>query len=159
MRVVSTVTQLSLAAAVLVLSSSLSQADSKPTAGASIQGKVVDSEGRPVAGADVRVMPVPLAKPHKEKLEGPVHPKPDKPEKKEKPQKAKPVAETVTDANGAFSLTGIPAGDYIIHARSKGQGNAKAQITLRDGQVQSITLELNPPLPKKPKDTPDHPEK
>lgn len=159
MRFVSTVTQLSLAAAVLVLSSSLSQADSKPAAGASIQGKVVDADGQPVAGAEVRVIPAPQVKPHKEKLEGPVHPNPDKPEKKEKPEKPKPVAETVTDANGAFSLTGIPAGDYVIQANAKGKGNGKAKVTLADGQVQQITLELKAPMPKKPKDVPAHPEK
>lgn len=147
MRIVTLVSTLALAIAFVTFSASSSKAEQKLMAGGSISGKVVDADGNPVADAKVRVMAAPAGKPKKDKnLEGGDAPKPDKP--------AKPaaVAEGVTDANGAFTLENIPAGEYMIGAMAKGKGNAKDKVTVTEGGTAEVTLTLKAMAPKKPKE-------
>ncbi len=80
-----------------------------------IRGTVQDAAGKPVAGATVAV------RRHVEGSSGWSH------------------GEVVTDAAGAFTVTGLPAGDYVLHATAaNGAATAKATV---DG---AVTLALVP---------------
>ena len=117
-----------------------SQADTKLAATSAISGKVVDGEGKPVAGARVLVL-------HKEDA------KPGKKEKNladgEKPKKAmkKSIAQGKTDDSGAFKLD-VPAGEYVVSANLKGTGMGKAEVTVADGATATVEITLKERAPK-----------
>jgi len=114
----------------------------------SISGKVVDGTGAAVADAMVRV--VAAGEKNATKLDSPIGLEEDGGAKKDKGGKnGKPpaVAEGKTDAEGKFSLSGIPAGKYAVHAMLKGKGRGNAKVTVEDGKtadVGTITLAEKP---------------
>lgn len=149
MRYVSYASVLALVAAFVMFLTAPSTAEVKlVAAGGSISGKVVDADGNAVADAMVRVMPAkekPAAKgPKKENLveDGA---KADKPEKADKPKRPQAVAEGKTDANGAFKLEGIPAGNYVVMAGVKEKGlMGHAAVTVAEGQDATVEIKVAP---------------
>jgi hypothetical protein len=102
-----------------------------------VTGKVLDKDGKGVAGANVALRTPP------EKGEG-------KGEKKpaaaapgdEKPKREKPVAKTKSEADGSFTLADVPAGDYLLVANVKGQGMAREKVTVKAGETKEVKLTL-----------------
>ncbi len=133
MRYVSAVVALALSAMlVMVLATSVNA--EMAAAGGSVSGKVVDATGAAVEGAKVVVMPAPAKKNLvAEGGDAPV-----------KPEKPKAVGEATTDAQGAFKISGIPAGDYVVSAMAKEKGAGRAKVTVADGQNAEVSIELKP---------------
>jgi hypothetical protein len=137
--------------------------------GATVSGKVVDEQGAVVANVRVAVMPMP----NRDAAPAPkaAQDQPDnKPEKKpgDKPGKGpkkdpgapgagpgdrprpQPIAETETDADGKFSMTGIPAGTYMVVAGGRGVGMGRQRVELAEGQTLEVELKLMPRPPRQP---------
>ena len=51
---------------------------------------------------------------------------------------------TTTDANGAFSFTGVPVGNYNVVATNEDYLNASCSVEINAGQVSSVELKMNP---------------
>jgi hypothetical protein len=78
--------------------------------------------------------------------------KPAEGEKPAKPERAKPVAETKTDAAGKFELE-APAGKYTVMANLRGQGRVQKTIDLKAGKTEDVgTLVLKRQPAKKEKE-------
>jgi hypothetical protein len=123
-----------LSAAMLLGLTGHSQAEVKLAATSSISGKVLDGEGKAVAGAMVRVLHKEDAKPAKKEKnldDG------EKPKKKEK----KAIAQGRTDDSGAFKLD-VPAGEYVVMANLKGSGVGRAEVTVADGASATVEIKL-----------------
>ena len=116
----------------------------------SVSGKVVDGEGNTVSGAVVRLMK-PFArgrggaegagKAEKQAKRGnrPAQQLAAKPGKGDRP---KPIATATTDAEGKFTLNDIPAGEYVVAAMLRGQGNARQPVTVKAGETATVDLKL-----------------
>ncbi len=52
--------------------------------------------------------------------------------------------EGVTNADGAFAFTDLPAGDYILTATLFGYASRELQVTVRAGAVEVVTVVLQP---------------
>ncbi len=110
-----------------VMGSVVKAADAPAAATGTIQGKVVDKDGKAVAGAKVKVM-----------AEGKHHAKHEEGEKKEK---SAAVAEAQTDAQGDFTVS-VPAGEYVVMAMAKKVGMAHEKVTVTAGQTATVSLKL-----------------
>lgn len=109
-----------------------------------VSGVVMSEDGSPVAGARVTLM-------HASRKPGPDGEKPapqvadeEKPAEgaKPKPDKMPPVAETMSDKDGKFSLE-APAGKYRLNAMLKGSGRASKNVTLKAGEpMADVELKL-----------------
>lgn len=136
-------------------------------AGASVSGKVTDEHGAVVANVRVAVMPVPNrdAPPAPApKLAPGVAPQAAQDKKPERRpgapgapgaapggrQRPQPVAETETDADGKFTMTGIAAGNYVVVAGGREVGMARQRVELADGQTLEVELKLVPRPPRQP---------
>lgn len=102
----------------------------------SVSGTVVDSSGKGVPDASVRV-----TKPHEKGDKGAAAAAGGAAtgEKKARPA---PVAEGKTDADGKFNLTGIPVGDYVVFAGVKGVGRGMAKVTIAAGTPATCSITL-----------------
>lgn len=125
------------AVAVLLLSAAMLSAE--PVGAGKVIGKVRKGED-PVAS--VKVV---LAKPP---VKG-AAPTPDG--KKPKPEV---VAETQTDADGAFTFADVPAGHYMVIAGDKTVGMGRTKVTVKAGETVSVNIEVkvrseNPDNPKR----------
>ncbi len=116
-----------------------------------VSGMVIDANGKAVASANVAIVDASQmpGRPKKDKkaadgAEG--KPKGDKP----KGDRPEPVAKGKTDAEGKFSLTDVPAGEYMLVARAKEAGNARQKITVTAGQDTHVELTLQVRGAKKP---------
>jgi hypothetical protein len=98
----------------------------------SVEGKVL-KDGAGVSGAKIRLMKPSDVPGKKEKAPAAAAPAGEKP---------KPVAETDSGADGAFSLKDVPAGDYVVIAAMKGQGGAREKVTVKAGETAQVTLNL-----------------
>jgi hypothetical protein len=111
----------------------------------SVKGKVVKPDGTPAAGAEVRLTVRPErhakgaakgeAKPQAAQGEG-------KPAAKGKGADHESIAQGKTDASGAFDLTGVPSGNYVVVARLKGAGNARKNVTVTGTNAADVSLTL-----------------
>ena len=130
------------------------RAEDKAAGKGTINGAVVDADGKAVAGAEVVVTKAPEKQPKQEK-----QPKKqkaagenadvkalvaDEPAAKEKKPKPEPVAKATTDAEGKFEIKGLAAGDYVVTARLKGTGNGKQRVTVADGKPAEVKISLAP---------------
>jgi hypothetical protein len=107
-----------------------------------VKGKVVKPDGTPAAGAEVRltVRPERHAK-GAAKTEAKTDAKPK--------AKNESVAHGTADANGMFSLSGVPAGNYVVAARMKGAGNARQNVSVTGTSEADVTLTLKERAAKK----------
>ncbi len=119
--------------------SSLRADDAKATG--TVTGKVVDKDGKAVAGATVRAMAIPVEKAKKTAAEGDTGEKKAK-DKGDKPRE-KALASVTSGADGTFSLT-VPAGKIRIVAIKPGIGMAHTTepVVVTAGS----TTELSAPL-------------
>ena len=94
---------------------------------------VVDSEGKPVANANVTLAPAP-----------------EKGKKKKDPtaakQKPTPVASGKTDADGTLTLTNIPEGSYRARAKVKGGGTGHEDVIVSAVAGAADPTTVNPPV-------------
>ena len=99
-----------------------------------ISGTVTGADGKAVAGAEVGVFH-PMGKGGK-KAE-------PKAEKGDKPVSVVPMVKT--DDKGEFTLSEVPAGDYTVVARLKGQGNGRENVSVKAGETSKIEIKLKAP--------------
>ena len=93
-----------------------------------VTGKVLDKDGKGVAGANVALRTPP------EKGAGK--------DEKAKGERPKPVAKTKTEADGSFTLADVPVGDYVLAAQVKGQGMAREKVSIKAGETKEVKLTL-----------------
>lgn len=55
---------------------------------------------------------------------------------------------TITDANGAFTFTGVPAGKYTVKASNEDYLDASFEVEVAAGVVSDVTVEMNPAVIK-----------
>jgi len=122
-----------LAALGLVISFAASRAiaeDAKKDTG-TVSGTVTDADGKPVADAEVGIFH-PMK--HAKKAE----------EKAAKGDKPIPVVPQVkSDDKGAFTISDVPTGDYMIRAFLKGEGQARENVTVAAGETAKVELKLH----------------
>jgi hypothetical protein len=104
-----------------------------------VTGKVLDKDGKGVAGVKVRLVAPTDQKGHK-KSDAPTSEKPAK----AKGERPKPVAEGTSESDGSFTLADVPVGDYVLMARGKGQGagQAREKVTVKAGETSNVELKL-----------------
>lgn len=142
-----------------------------------VSGVVTKEDGKPAAGAMVRVMPPPPRGEGKpggpERPDGPgpgAKPDGDRPPReqaaeegkgekgpKDRPdgpgaggprRNIKPIAEGKTDEEGKFELD-VPAGRFLVIAGVRGQGIARERVEVKDGETVTVNLQLKPPPPER----------
>jgi hypothetical protein len=69
-----------------------------------------------------------------------------------KGEKPAAVAEGTTGTDGTFSIANVPAGEYAVVARAKGEGNGRQMVTLKAGETSALTITLKPAKGGKKKD-------
>ena len=131
--------------------------DAKPSSEkVKVSGTVLQEDGKPAENARVRLMP-PSMKKSDTAAEKPANQAADekpgdaKPsEGTDKPARATPVAETMSDKDGKFSLE-APAGKYRLMASIRNVGNASKNIELKAGKdMENVELKLKPSAKKAP---------
>jgi hypothetical protein len=100
-----------------------------------VEGKVLGKDGAGVSGAKVRLMKASDVPAKGKKKEAPAAAAPAG-------EKPKPVAEAESGSDGAFSLKDVPAGDYVVTAAMKGQGAARADVSVKAGETAKVELTL-----------------
>jgi hypothetical protein len=126
-----------------------------PAGKATISIKVVDGDGKAVAGATVDLMPPPTKKakgatPTAAGPAGataqPMAADPTTPTDPTPPKKvrAKPLQTTTTDADGTASFKGVADGTYTVRARLKGTGNGMEKVTVADDKDVTVTVTVKP---------------
>jgi Carboxypeptidase regulatory-like domain len=126
----------------------------------SVSGTVLDKEGKPAAGVQVRLFHPfergqrrgngSAAKVEKQNADSGAAATADKEEKPGKGEKGhggkgnrpQPVATTSTDNDGHFTLSDVPAGKYVVMAMVKGVGGAREDVTVTSGSEAKIEMKL-----------------
>jgi hypothetical protein len=108
-----------------------------------VEGKVIGKDGAGVSGAKVRLMKASDVQGGKKK-EAPAAAAPAAGEK------PKPVAETESGSDGTFSMKDVPAGDYVVNANLKGQGQGRGKVSVKAGETAKVELTLKAGGKKKP---------
>jgi hypothetical protein len=116
--------------AVALAMSLASQASAADTG--KVTGKVLGKDGTGVAGVQVMLRTPP------EKGSAPA---PGEGKGKGQGQ-GKPVAKGTTESDGSFTLDNVPAGDYMLAARSKDQGQAREKVSVKAGETADVKLTL-----------------
>lgn len=123
--------------AAVVLALSLASGASAADGKGKVTGKVLGKDGAGVAGAQVRLT-TPMEKKDK-KGEKPAAADADK----DKADKEKGVvAKTTSEADGSFTLADVPAGDYVLMARTKDKLMAREKVTVKSGEETKVDLKL-----------------
>jgi hypothetical protein len=100
-----------------------------------VSGTVLGTDGKAAAaGVKIRLLTPENAKPRKQADAAAA-----------KPGKVPAVAETEVGADGAFTLADVPAGEYVVIARLKGEGNARQPVTVAAGETVKVSLTLKAP--------------
>jgi uncharacterized GH25 family protein len=104
-----------------------------PVTGGSVSGTVT-SDGQPVVNAKVSVF---KAEHHKsaKSQETATSGNGTKPRRE-------PLMVVNTDGDGHFSLTDLPAGEYTIVAKEKGDGHGRQKLSVIDGQSATVAITL-----------------
>ena len=114
-----------------------------------IQGKVVGLDGKPAPGIKVRLMQAQERGAGKRKADAADQANAANADKAARKQRRMPVAETVTDASGAFSFADVAAGSYRVVAGDKGgpRGNVAAHVS--GGSTANVSINLKERKAKK----------
>ena len=106
-----------------------------------ITGKVIGKDGAGVAGAQVRLMePGAGGKGKKVKNQAA-----DADKGKGKGERQEPVAKTMSEADGSYTLADVAAGDYVLMARTKDKMQAREKVTVKAGEELKVDLKLQEP--------------
>ena len=108
-----------------------------------ITGKVLGKDGAGVAGAQVRLVNPPAKK--DKKGEAPAAAEGDKADKGKGKRDENVVAKTTSEADGSFTLADVPAGDYMLVARTKDKLQAREKVTVKAGEELKVELKLKEP--------------
>ncbi len=107
--------------------------DAKKDTG-TVTGTVTDADGKPVSGAEVGIYP-PMKHGDKKPANQAAGAHGDKPI---------PVVPSVkSDDKGEFTLSDVPAGDYMVVGRLKGTGNDREKVTVAAGETAKVELKLH----------------
>ena len=98
----------------------------------SVKGKVLKSDGNPAGGAEVQLMA----------RQGRLNKAADAEKPSEKKAKREPVAKVTADDHGTFAVTDVPAGQYVLAVRMKGEGAARQREAVHAGDASDVTLKL-----------------
>ena len=116
----------------------------------SVKGKVVKADGTPAAGAELRLMARP-ERGAKRAARDEGNPQAAQAEGKKGARARGPAREAVAqgtaDANGVFTLSDVPEGNYVIAARLKGAGNARQPVSVSGTSAADVTLTLKERAP------------
>jgi hypothetical protein len=114
--------------------------DAPPAGKATVTVTVVDSNAKPVEGA--RVVLLPPRKKNAKPQAAIGNPSANQLAKGAKGNRPKPIAEGTTDKDGKAVLTGVPDGEFVVHAMLKGTGMGHEKVTVTDGKDVSVTVTL-----------------
>ena len=132
----------SILAALAFVLSIVPAAGAEPLAGkGSVKGKVINADGTPAAGANVRLVS-PAGR--KEKL-GDASGAAKGPGRRKKARaggQPPAVAQVNADGSGEFTLAGVPAGRYVLAARLKESGAARQPVNVTPNGEANVTLTL-----------------
>ena len=113
----------------------------------SVKGKVINADGTPAAGAEVRLMVRPdraARQAAREAARGEAKPEGVQGKAKGRARAAArdAVAQGTADLNGHFTLEDVAAGNYVLTARMKGAGNARQPVSVHGTNPSDVTLTL-----------------
>ena len=147
--------------AMLLALGSASRADEAKKETGTVTGTVLDKEGHPAAGLQVRLfhpfergqrrgegaskVEKQNADPGSGAATGDNHEKPGKGEKGRKGEKGdrpQPVATTSTDKDGKFTMSDVPAGKYVVMTMIKGVGGARQDVEVTAGSEAKVELKI-----------------
>jgi len=122
--------------ATAVVSSPARAADGK----GSVKGKVLRADGNPAGGAEVQLM---AREARRKKPNANVEASADstKPANQAKARR-EPAAQVKADDHGTFTLADVPAGQYVLAVRMKGEGAARQRVAVHAGDASEVTLKL-----------------
>jgi len=110
------------------------------TKSGSISGTVTAKDGKAAANVAVKVIKAPEAAQGDAKDAGG-----DKKHESRKEKKLNTVANGTTDADGKFKLDNIPAGEYLVEAGGKGEPRGRGKVTVKSGEMASVTITVKEP--------------
>ena len=112
----------------------------------SINGELLDKDGKAVAGAKVvlaKAIGRDQKRQRKEASPDAAASKPDSTTEKARPRPER-VTTATTDDDGKFTLSTVPAGEYTVRAQVKGGGTAVARVTVTAGKAADVAMTLKP---------------
>jgi hypothetical protein len=60
----------------------------------------------------------------------------------QKRQRPTPVATTMTDSDGKFSITDVKVGDYMVMAMAKREGRGRARASIVSGETATVEIDV-----------------
>ena len=108
-----------------------------------LTGIVKDADGNAAAGAQVQLFH-PMERPQR-RAGGEGEKKSEAEKGRGKGERPQPVSSAVTDNEGKFTLSDIPAGKYVVRARIKQVGMARQPIEVKSGESATVELQLQAP--------------
>ena len=152
-RVFSSATAFGLVLGIAAISARAEQAPApeKPAATRSevtgtINGELLDEDGKPVAGAKVVLAKAIGRDQKRQRKEASPDSAASKPESTSDKARSRPerVTTATTDDDGKFTLNAVPAGEYSVRAQLKGGGTAVARVTVTAGKAADVAMTLKP---------------
>ena len=111
-----------------------------------INGELLDKDGKAVAGAKIvlaKAMGRDQKRQRKEASPDAAASKPEPTTGKARPRPER-VTTATTDDDGKFTLNEVPAGEYTVRAQVKGGGTAVARVTVTAGKAADVAMTLKP---------------